>query len=40
MIRSLRWRLLIGAPAAILFALGIAWLFMTLLFERHMREDS
>ena len=38
MIRSLRWRLLLGAAAAILFALGIAWLFMTLLFEHHLER--
>jgi signal transduction histidine kinase len=37
-IRSLRWRLLLGAAAAILFALGIAWLFMTLLFEHHLER--
>ncbi len=34
--RSLRWRLLLGAGAAILIALAVAWAFMTLLFERHL----
>lgn len=34
--RSLHWRLLLGAAAAILTALVVAWLFMTLLFERHL----
>ena len=36
--RSLRWRLLLGAMAAILAALLVAWLFMTLLFERHLQR--
>jgi signal transduction histidine kinase len=36
--RSLRWRLLLGAAAAILAALIIAWLLMTLLFERHIER--
>lgn len=36
--RSLRWRLLLGATAAILAALVVAWLFMTLLFERHLER--
>lgn len=36
--RSLRWRLLLAATAAILLALGIAWVFMTLLFERHLER--
>ena len=36
--RSLRWRLLLGATAAILTALVVAWLFMTLLFERHLER--
>lgn len=36
--RSLRWRLLLGATAAILVALCVAWLFMTLLFERHLER--
>lgn len=36
--RSLRWRLLAGAAAAILVALCVAWLFMTLLFERHLER--
>ncbi len=34
--RSLRWRLLIGASTAILAAVVVAWLFMTVLFERHL----
>ena len=38
MIRSLRWRLLIGGGAAILAALMVAWVFMTLLFERHLER--
>jgi len=36
--RSLRWRLLLGAAAAILAALVVAWLLMTLLFERHLER--
>ena len=36
--RSLRWRLLLGAAAAILAALVVAWFFMTLLFERHLER--
>ena len=36
--RSLHWRLLAGAMAAILLALAVAWLFMTLLFERHLER--
>lgn len=36
--RSLRWRLLLGAAAAILLSLGVAWIFMTLLFERHLER--
>lgn len=36
--RSLRWRLLLGAIAAILVALAVAWGFMTLLFERHLER--
>ncbi len=36
--RSLRWRLLLGAMAAILVALVAAWLLMTLLFERHLER--
>lgn len=36
--RSLRWRLLIGAAAAIFTALLIAWLLMILLFERHLER--
>ena len=35
---SLRWRLLLGAMAAILAALVVAWLFMTVLFERHLER--
>lgn len=37
-IGSLRWRLLLGAAAAVLAALAVAWLFMTLLFERHLER--
>ena len=36
--RSLRWRLLIGAGVAILLALTVAWVVMTLLFERHIER--
>lgn len=36
--RSLHWRLLSGAAAAILLALCVAWLFMTFLFERHLER--
>ncbi len=36
--RSLRWRLLAGAVAAIFAALMVAWLFMTVLFERHLER--
>jgi len=36
--RSLHWRLLAGAMAAILLALGVAWVFMTLLFEHHLER--
>lgn len=36
--RSLRWRLLAGAVAAIFAALVVAWLFMTVLFERHLER--
>lgn len=36
--RSLHWRLLAGAAAAILLALCVAWMFMTLLFERHLER--
>lgn len=35
---SLRWRLLLAAAAGILLALALAWLFMTLLFERHLER--
>jgi signal transduction histidine kinase len=35
---SLRWRLLLAAAAAILVALAISWVFMTLLFERHLER--
>ncbi|MGD9968602.1 MAG: ATP-binding protein [Hyphomonadaceae bacterium] len=38
MISSLRWRLLAGAAAAIFVALALAWLAMTLLFERHLER--
>ena len=38
MINSLRWRLLAGAVAAIFVALALAWLAMTLLFERHLER--
>ena len=34
-LRSLRWRLLLGAGLAILVSLILAWIFMTLLFARH-----
>ncbi len=33
---SLRWRLLVAAAGAILLALVVAWIFMTLLFEWHL----
>ena len=36
--RSLRWRLLLAAAGAILLALALAWMFMTLLFERHLER--
>lgn len=36
--RSLRWRLLLGATAAISVALLVAWFFMTVLFERHLQR--
>jgi signal transduction histidine kinase len=36
--RSLRWRLLLAAAGAILLALALAWVFMTLLFERHLER--
>ncbi|HET7267908.1 MAG TPA: HAMP domain-containing sensor histidine kinase [Oleiagrimonas sp.] len=36
--RSLHWRLLIGAMGAILLALVVAWIFMTLLFAWHMQR--
>ncbi|WP_200939817.1 sensor histidine kinase [Brevundimonas sp. Root1279] len=36
--RSLRLRLLLGAGAAILVALLVAWIFMGLLFERHLER--
>ena len=35
---SLRWRLLVGAALAILTALVVAWVFMTLLFGRHIEQ--
>ena len=37
-VRSLRWRLLLGAAAAILVALAVAWAFMVLVFERHLER--
>ena len=36
--RSLHWRLLIGGAGAILVALAVAWVFMTLLFSWHMQR--
>ena len=33
---SLRWRLLVGAAVAVFAALAIAWVAMTLLFQRHL----
>jgi signal transduction histidine kinase len=36
--RSLRWRLLVGAGVAILGAVVVAWVVMTLLFERHLER--
>src|SRR5262245_55508754 len=33
---SLRWRLLAGAAVAVFAALALAWLAMTLLFQRHL----
>ena len=36
---SLRWRLLLAAAATILLALVVAWVFMTLLFERHLARQ-
>jgi signal transduction histidine kinase len=33
---SLRWRLLAGAAVAVFAALAIAWVAMTLLFQRHL----
>ncbi|KRG70449.1 hypothetical protein ABB29_06630 [Pseudoxanthomonas dokdonensis] len=38
MTRSLRWRLLLAAAAAVLVALVLSWLFMTLLFQRHLER--
>ena len=35
--RSLRWRLLLGAAGAILAALVVAWFFMTLLVDAHLK---
>lgn len=37
-VRSLRWRLLLGAAVAIFLALLVAWALMTLLFERHLER--
>lgn len=36
--RSLRWRLLSGAAIAILAALAVAWVFMVVVFERHLER--
>lgn len=36
--RSLRWRLLSGAAVAILAALAVAWIFMVVVFERHLER--
>ncbi len=36
--RSLRWRLLLGGGVAMLAAVVVAWLFMTVLFERHLER--
>lgn len=36
--QSLRWRLMLGAAAAIVVALAAAWVFMTILFERHLER--
>ena len=33
---SLRWRLLVGAAVAVFAALALAWVAMTLLFQRHL----
>ena len=37
-IRSLRLRLLAGAIVAVLISLAVAWLVMTVLFERHLER--
>lgn len=37
-LRSLRWRLLLGSGLAVLCALVIAWLLMSLLFSRHLER--
>lgn len=37
-LRSLRWRLLVGAAVAIFVALLLAWMLMMLLFERHLER--
>lgn len=36
--RSLRWRLLAGSGVAVLLALVIAWVLMSLLFSRHLER--
>ncbi|WP_428152377.1 sensor histidine kinase [Brevundimonas sp.] len=36
--RSLRWRLLLGGGIAMLAAVLVAWLFMTVLFQRHLER--
>ncbi|RZJ89906.1 MAG: sensor histidine kinase, partial [Brevundimonas sp.] len=38
MLRSLRWRLFLGGAAAMLAAVVVAWLFMGLLFTRHLER--
>ena len=38
-LRSLRWRLLLGAMLAILASLVLAWVVMTLLFARHAERN-
>jgi len=36
--RSLRWRLLAGSGIAVLAALAVAWVLMSLLFSRHLER--
>lgn len=36
--RSLRWRLLLGSGLAVLMALAVAWIIMSLLFSRHLER--